>query len=176
MAARIQSRAMLSSLSRSSGVSACAASCTQSRAKASNSFEAEPDDMSCASQGARTPNNSIEFPGSSIEIRAADLANSERLWPLPWCGRASQTSGVAGGYAPLIDGEKISTSRSCIAAAIHSLASAEKLISNFRLVGQSSPAARIRARKPCTPRRPPWRHSCEGRRRRVRLSLSHRRA
>ena len=35
------------------------------------------------------------------------------------------TSGVTGGYARLIDGGKISTSRSCIAAAIHSRASAK---------------------------------------------------
>jgi hypothetical protein len=41
IAARIQSRAMLSSLSRSSGASACATSCTQSRAKASNVIAAD---------------------------------------------------------------------------------------------------------------------------------------
>jgi hypothetical protein len=47
--ARIHSRARLSSFSRSSGVSACSANLTQSRANSSNSF-ADPDDMS-----ARTP-------------------------------------------------------------------------------------------------------------------------
>ena len=43
--ARIHSRARLSSFSRSSGVSACSANLTQSRANSSNSFF-DPDDMS----------------------------------------------------------------------------------------------------------------------------------
>jgi hypothetical protein len=83
MAARIQSRAMLSSLSRSSGVSACAASCTQSRAKASNSFAAEPDDMGRTSHGANPQTialNSIEFHGKCHCNAAAttQAANNER--------------------------------------------------------------------------------------------------
>jgi hypothetical protein len=116
MAARIQSRAMLSSLSRSSGVSACAASCTQSRAKASNSFAAEPDDMGSRLHGAPSSTvalSSLEFqevpsnPASSLcELRAAlrDYqgvgALRARLWAAASIGttpaRGSRRRGVAG--------------------------------------------------------------------------------
>jgi hypothetical protein len=181
MAARIQSRAMLSSLSRSSGVSACAASCTQSRAKASNSFAAEPDDMGSRLHGAPSSTvalSSLEFqgvpsnPASSLcELRAAlgDYqgvgALRARLWAAASIGttpaRGSRRRGVAGALWGATSGPRRPVRKADL---------------EFPVRRSVQPAARIRARKACTPRRSPWRRSCECRRRRERLSLNHRRA
>src|SRR6478672_6436953 len=104
--ARIHSRARLSSFSRSSGVSACSANLTQSRANSSNSF-ADPDDMSAPTHLPHfDPANAVHRVKFHRAIRGPPLSDRAggRAAPPPVREQESQTN-AGPGVVGLLYGE-----------------------------------------------------------------------
>ena len=93
--ARIHSRARLSSFSRSSGVSACSANLTQSRANSSNSFF-YPDDMSAPTHlPPFDPANAVDRVKFHRAIRGPPRPSGR------WPGRTAARSGAESQQTPV---------------------------------------------------------------------------